>query len=97
MHRRVHDLGFRRLRQIHFLDNAALASNKNPIRQRQNFRQVGRDHDDCDSVVGEFIDEPVNLDDGADVDTSRGLVEDHQLRFLYERFGDYNFLLRPAP
>ena len=44
VNRRVHNLFFSGIRGAELLDHAAQTAHENPVRDHQNFRQVGRDH-----------------------------------------------------
>jgi hypothetical protein len=64
MDRRVHDLllGRRKL-----LDDLALTGDQDAVGQGHDLRPIGGDHDHRLAVVGEPVDQLVDLDDGVDV------------------------------
>src|SRR6185437_16484336 len=82
VNRRVHDLLFGRLQRRELLDNLTLPADQDSVRQRQYLRQIGGDHDHRLAFVGEAVDQLVNLDDRADIDAARGLVENDEVRLL---------------
>ena len=81
---------------VELLDDAALPAHQDAVGELQDLRQVGRDHHHREAVVGEPVDELVDLGDGADVDAARRLVEDDELRLLDQRLGDDDLLLVAA-
>ena len=54
----------------------ALAHGDDAVRQRQHFRQFGRNHDDGDAGARHLEQQIVHLDLGADIDAARRLVDD---------------------
>ena len=59
-----------------FLDHLALTRHQYPVGKGHDLGQVGGDDDHRLALVGEAADEFVDLDDGADVDATRRLIED---------------------
>ena len=93
MHGCVHDPLLGGAAAVHFLDDPALARDQDAIGERQDLRQVGRDDNNGDPGIGQFVDEAVDLHDRTDVDAAGGLVEGDHLRLLHRRFGDHHLLL----
>ena len=59
-------------------------------------RQVGADHDDGVAVTRQLVEHVVDLALGTDVDPTRGLVEDEDLRLRREPFAEHDLLLGAA-
>ena len=57
----------------------------------EDFREIRRDHDDADARIGQVPDDLVNLRNGANVDTSRRLVEDDKSRSRASHFASTTF------
>src|ERR1700733_1118754 len=66
--------------RVHFRDKFALGDDKNPVRDAKDFRQVGGNDEDGQSLIGELGDYAVNLRLRADVPPVGRLVEDKHLR-----------------
>ena len=96
MNRRIHDLFLGRLERRELLDDLAHDADQDPVGKGHDLGQVRGDHDHRLALVGEAVDEFVDLDDRADVDAARRLVEDDQLRLLDQRLGDDDLLLIAA-
>jgi hypothetical protein len=88
MHRCVHDRLFRRFDTGELRDDTALAGDEDAVGQMQNFRQVGGNHYDGQTFVGDPVNELMNFGDGADIDAARWLIENDEFRQLRERLGD---------
>ena len=76
--------------------DAALAHRDDPVRDRENFRQFGRDDDDGDAGLRHLDQEIVDLDLGADVDAARRLVDDQDFRPQREPARQHDLLLIAA-
>ena len=62
----------------------------------QHLGQLGRDHDDRLALVGERVQQLVDLALGADVDAARRLVEEQDVAIAQQPFGDHDLLLVAA-
>src|SRR6478672_5072622 len=82
--------------RIHFRDKLAFGDNKNSVRDAEHFRQVGGDHENSQSLVGELSDDAVNLRLRADVHAVCRLIEDEHLGFRREPAGESHLLPIPA-
>jgi len=80
--RRIHDFLLCGFKPGELLDDLTLSRNQDPVRQSHYFRQIRRDHDHRFALVGKLVDQFMNLDNGSDVDATRGFVENDQLRIL---------------
>jgi hypothetical protein len=74
IHGRVHDLLFGRDSGTEFLDDPPALGHENPVGQIHDLRQVGRDHQNGKPVVGQPVDELMDIGDRADIDSAAGLV-----------------------
>jgi hypothetical protein len=66
-----------------------LSSHQNAVGQRHDLRQIGRDHHDSSGLVGEVLDQLVDLHNRPDLDAARRLGQNDQLRFLHQRLRDH--------
>jgi len=83
--------------QLRCLWHIALRCNDTPaIGDNADLGQIGRDHHHRIAFIGEPLDQFVDLDDGADIDAARRLIENDQIRILHQRFGNRHFLLVAA-
>src|SRR5678815_1609485 len=64
-----------RLRALEHRDDRAFAHYRYPIAHPDNLQQLGRNHDDGHSTLGEIAHQPMNLSLRADIDALRRLVE----------------------
>ena len=70
VNRRVHDFLFGRFQRREFLDHFALPRHQNAIGQRHDLGQIGRDHHHGLALIGEPLDQFVDLDNRADIDAA---------------------------
>ncbi len=66
------------------------------MRQAQDLRQLGRDHDDRLALGGQRVDQPVDLGLRADVDAARRLVEEQDVAIAQQPLRDHDLLLVAA-
>ena len=78
--------------RIHFRDKLAFSDNEDAVRNAKHFRQVGRDDQNGQSLVGELSDDAVNLRLRADVHAVRRLIEDENLWPRGEPAGESHLL-----
>ena len=83
--------------QLRCLWHIALRCNDtSAIGDNADLGQIGRDHHHRLAFIGEPLDQFVNLDDRADIDAARRLIENNEIRFLHRRFGNHHFPLVAA-
>ena len=77
-------------------DAAPFAQHEDPIRAFEHFLEFGGNHQHAEPVLGELLDDALDLRLGADVDAARRLVEDQQLRVHREPAREQHLLLVAA-
>src|SRR3954469_6066729 len=92
----VHDALFRRALARDLGRDAALVQDQDPVRHREDLRQVARDQEDREARGRQLGDDPMALPLGADVDAARRLVEDQHGRLRREPLREGALLLVPA-
>ena len=93
MHRRIHDVTLIGFVPVKLFHNTSLPAHKKAIRQLQKLREIRRDHHNRETSIRKCVDRRMDFLDGADVNATRRLVEDDELRVLNQRFRDHDFLL----
>src|SRR3954466_207617 len=81
---------------VEFAGDPALGHHQHPVAHAEHLGQIAGDHEDGGTGRGEFVDELVDLDLGADVDPARGFVEDQHLGVGEQPFADDDLLLVAA-
>ena len=70
-----------------------VVEHQHPIGESEQFRQIGRDHDDRQTLARQLVDDVVEFAFGADVDALGGLVEHDDLGLGEQPAGQQHLLL----
>src|SRR5512140_1110848 len=81
---------------LNLSDNAAIAHDHDAVAHRDQFRHVGRDHDDALTLLEQVDHDLVNLFLGADVDAPGGLVKAKDVSLGGKPFSQHDLLLIAA-
>src|SRR4029079_854821 len=92
----VHDLLLGRFQRRELLNNLAHPAYQDAIRERHNLWQIRGDNNHRLALVGQAINELMNLGYCIDVDAACGLIKNDHVRLLHERLCDHELLLIPA-
>jgi hypothetical protein len=95
-HRRGEDPFLGRLVMIEDGHLAAFPHDQNAVAHREHLGQVRADQDDRHSPRGQVVDQLVDLDLGADVDTASRFVQNHDFRLRLQPLADDDLLLIAA-
>src|SRR3954467_9459830 len=79
-----------------FSDRLAVAQYEDAVRSLDDLLQLGGDHEDAKTLIRKLLDEALDLGFRADVDATRRLVEDQELRIHAEPAGKQHLLLVAA-
>src|SRR3954469_3450877 len=93
---RPHDGVLVRLVPGEFGREPALTQHQHPVGHPQHLREFGGDHQHGQPAGHEFVEDPVHLGLGPDVDTAGRLVDDEQLRPAGQPLAQHDLLLVPA-
>ena len=74
----------------------ACAHDDDPVGEAEQLGQLGGDHQDGDAGRGQLVDQPVDLELGADVDAAGRLVQDQDARLARQPAGEHHLLLVAA-
>ena len=74
-------------------DDRAVGEHQHAVGQPQDLGDLAGDHQDGDPAVGEVADQGVALRAGADVDASRGLVQEQHAAVAQQPAGEHDLLL----
>src|SRR5262245_19684527 len=94
--RAVQDLLFGRIVAIELAADSPLAHHENAIPEAENLGELRRDHHDGGPPGDQLTHQPIDLDLAPDVDATRRLVEEEDLRVRVEPLGDDDLLLVAA-
>ena len=86
----------RRNFRINFADNASVVNNQQSIGKRRDFFKLGRHQQHRATRVAQANQLAMNKLDGADINTSRGLRNQQELRINFELSADDQLLLVTA-
>ena len=75
---------------------AACAHDDDAVGEAQQLGELGGDHQDGDAGGGQLLDQPVDLELGADVDAAGRLVQDQDARLARQPAGEHDLLLVAA-
>ena len=90
------NLFLRRFGAIQDARNRSAVHHDDPVAHAQDFRQLGRNHQDGHAAAGQLAHQAMDFGFGADVDALRRLVENQQLGLGGQPAGDRHFLLVAA-
>src|SRR5262249_9824450 len=93
---RAHDAPLADLRPRYLRDRPAVAQHEHAVRALDDLFELRGDHQHAEALVGEFLDQHLDLGLGADIDAARRLVEDEQLGIHAEPAGEQDLLLIAA-
>ena len=95
-HRQGHDLLLRCPGDIaNFAGNEAFVHHENAVAHAEHFGQLRANHENGLALPSQVVDQQINLILGADVDASRRLVENHDLRVGSSHFASTTFCWLP--
>jgi len=81
---------------LHFAGNPAFTHDHDSVCQAQNLGQFRRNDNDRLAFVYQFADQLVDFAFGADIDATRWLIENQDVRIADQPFGDDDLLLVAA-
>ena len=77
-------------------NDATFAHDQDAIAHAQHLGQLGRDHDDGRASRQQLVHQAIDLDFGADVDASRRLIEEEDVRLRQQPLREHHLLLVAA-
>src|SRR5258706_4117415 len=92
----LHDLLLGRAQGCQLTGNAAFAHHQNAVAHAQHLGQLGRNHHDGAPLLGQRMQQLVNLAFGAHIDAARGFIEEENFAIPHQPFGNHDFLLVAA-
>lgn len=91
-----HQIPFAELTATKFARDASFAQNQDPVTDGNQFGKFAGSQDDCQAVVTQCVNQSIDLGLGADIDPSRGIIEQQQFRPGSQRARDNTLLLIPS-
>ena len=93
---KLHDRLLVHVVALHLAGDPALVQHQDAVADADQLRQLRRDRDDADALVGEVAQDGVDLRLGADVDAARRLVDEEHARVDGKQLGQRHLLLVAA-